>query len=315
MRSLFLLFCQILFISIHLQGQNTSLEKPAEYNNFIVEEQNKLILKIIEYNISSLHNDNYEENNQKRLDIIRQLNASIERLKALAPFNGDSRLRDEALSVFKIYKEAYDIEFNEVNLLRKDRTGSFEAMEKYFKAQNNVEEKLKSAGVQFMNAQKAFAKKFNTTLKENDTKNQLEDIVKVNQYSRNIFLEYFRVSAIDEVFLSALNNQQSYLMDEKRKEIIQATEISLQKIYSVIPFKSDSIYKDKAIELLQYHKNLAEKEYKELVLIIQKKDNLTQKDIDQYNLIVTEINNTSQKMVEELNKENKEMLKRNLPAY
>lgn len=304
----------LLFFSIAGFSQQEPVEKASDYNNFIVDQQNQLILRIIDYNISNIHNNNAEENNQKRLEIIRQIEASIEKLNSLPPFKGDSKLRDEALLVFTLYKTTCDVEFNEINSLRKERETSYESMRSYLNTQDKVEEKLKEAGEKFIKAQHDFARKHKITIKDENSQNYFKDVAQVNQYSRHVTLEYFRVSKIDADFLEALNTQQSTVMEAKRKEILTTAETSLKNLEEISPYHQDSAYKANAIALVNYHIGLANKEYLELVQIIQKKGR-TQEDVNRYNELVVQINNTSQKLVAELNKENKEMLKRHIPVY
>jgi hypothetical protein len=313
MKKFYLLPALVFFFSLQSFAQKDNFESASEYNNFIVGEQSRLIKKIVEYNIQTVHSDDYNQNNIKRLEIINQIDVSIEKLKALSSWNGDSKMKDEALGVFRLYKEAYDIEFNEVNLLRKDRESSYEAMEKYFKAQDKAEEKLKYAGEKFMKAQQDFAKKNKMTLKAGDSDNHMNNIAQVNQYSRNIFIEFFRISKIDGAFLDALNNQKTSLMEEKRKLLLEATNTALANIKKIIPYNSDNEYKEKAIELAHYHKSIAEKEYLDLVRIIGKKSGMTQEDVNRYNEIVNYLNEKTQKLIEEFNKANRDMMKRNIP--
>ena len=303
-----------LFFITSAYSQDQLIEKASDYNNFIVDEQNQLILRIIDYNISNIYNNNAEENNQKRLEIIRQIDASIEKLNSLPPFKGDAKLRDEAFVVFTLYKEACDVEFNEINTLRKERENSFESMRNYLHAQNKAEVKLKEAGEKFIKAQQEFARKHKITIKDGNSQNYFKDVAPVNQYSREVTLEYFRVSKIDAGFLEALNQQQSMVMEEKRKEILSTAEISLKNLSAIFPYRNDTAYKAKAIVLVNYHIELADKEYLELVRILQKKSR-TQDDVNRYNQLAIRINDTSQKLVTELNKENKEMLKRHIPVY
>lgn len=302
------------FISTPSYGQNLSFEKASEYNNFIVDEQNKLIVKIIDYNISNIHNNDLEENNQKRLEVVRQIESSMEKINSLSPFKSDNKLKEAAIAVFSLYKETCDIEFNEINLLRKDRESSFASMENYLKAQSKAEEKLRTAGEQFIKAQHDFAGKHKITIKDISRQNYFEDVSQVNHYSRQVTLEYFRVSKADAYFLDALNNQQASVMEEKRKGILLSGELSMKQMKSIQPYHQDSAYKVKAIDLINYHKNLAENEYLELIQILQKKAR-TQQDISRYNQIVVKVNETSQKLLSEFNRENKEMLKRNIPVY
>ncbi|MBX9850482.1 MAG: hypothetical protein K2X86_01855 [Cytophagaceae bacterium] len=312
MRLQYVLLYLVISVPLALFSQGDHLtSNPTEYNNFIVHEQDQLVNKIIEYNIATAHSDNYEENNLKCVEISRQLEISIEKIKALPPFKNDYKLQEEALTVFRLYKEAYDIEFNEVNLLRKDRKKSFEAMEKYFKALDKAGYKLKNGSEKFIKAQQEFAKKYKLSVKQSSP-NLLADIIKVNEYSRGVFLEYYRILKKDEEFLNALNTQDAEAMEQKRKNIMEGAELSLSNLDKIIPYNNDSAYKVKAVELVNYHKSLAQNEYTELIAIL-KKQGRAKADVDRYNEIVNTVNGKSEILVSNFNKENREMLKRHIP--
>lgn len=307
----FFIFCALITECLS-QASGQHFEKAADYHNFITEEQNKLLRKIMDYNLFITYHSNLTEINQKRMDILDQVNFSIERLKALESFKGDSKLKESSIEVYLLYKQCYDIEFNEVNNLRNLRENSFEDMERYNKALELAEEKLKTAGDKFYKAQTEFSKKHAITIKTSDVQNQLEDQWKLNKHIRLVYLEFFRVFKSDDLFMSAMNNQDVEGMEKRRIEIIKNAEISLSSLKNIASFKKDTSFLSLTSSLIEYHKNLAENDYVKLVKIIAKGDTMTNQDIDEFNEIATRVNTKSQALLSQFNSEKKAIMKRHV---
>jgi hypothetical protein len=306
MRAFSLIIFIICFIGISF-GQK--YESPGEYNNFILSEQNKLLKKILEYN-NTIANANFEESNLKRTEIIYQINFSLERLNAMETFKGDAKLKESSIEVFRQYKETYDIEFNEVNKLRKDRETSFEAMKNYTYALDKAEEKLKDAGEKFYKAQTEFAKKYKITIVTNSLQVMLEDQWKLNRHIRNVHLEFFRVYKADELFMNAMNNQDVESMEKRRVEIIKSAEASLANLKNIPTYRNDTVFASIALKLVLFHKRIAEKEYSELVKVLMKKEAMTNEDINHFNTIASQVNSQAQRMLTEFNTEKREIMRR-----
>ena len=148
-----------LLISIFSVSFAQTFSDPVDYHNFIAEEQNQITMMHMDYISHSVHSDNYEETENRRLKVIRQLQASQKKIENVPAYKGEEKLKDVSLDVLRLYHETFTIELNEANILKKDSKNSFEAMEKYFKAQDKAEAKLDHATDKFDKAQEQFAKK------------------------------------------------------------------------------------------------------------------------------------------------------------
>ena len=196
-------------------------EEPAAYNNYIVGEQNKVLAKVIEYIVQSVHNEDFSAVENKRLQVIGQIETAIQRIEKLEPFEKGDKLKLEALEVLKLYKEAYKEDFSEINVLKKNRESSFEAMEQYFEAQDKAELKMNKTAERFNNAQKAFIEKHALIMEEAEKDKTMEVISNVNKYSRDVFLEYFRISKLNAACLDALSAQNPDLLEKKRVALLE----------------------------------------------------------------------------------------------
>jgi hypothetical protein len=302
-----------LFISINAFSQTGSINTPSDYNNYIIEEQNKLIKMIIDFNISNLYNNNSTEQNSQKQEILNQIQASINKINAVGAYQGDDKLKNEAAEVFKLYQTVFDIEFNEINVLRNQRENSFESMEKYLHGVDLAEQKLKNGSSRFIKAQKEFAQKYKLSIQQSPG-NELDEFTTIARYSRTLFLEYFRVASRDNSFLDALNNQETETMETKRKEIITSANIALANLEKIEPYPHDTTYKIKTVQVIQFHKRFAENEYRELINIVNNPNRL-QSDINRFNEIVQLINDQAQHQVQNFNQANKEFLRKNISGH
>jgi hypothetical protein len=303
----------MIFIPAKSVAQKYSFDNPADYNNHVVEEQNAVMRISIDYTMQTVHSDDENKNNSMRLEVLKQIDQSIGELKNTATFKNDAKLRDESIDVLTLYKEAFTTEFQEVNSLKKKSQDSYEAMEKYFRAQDKAENKLSNASKKFAKAQLDFAGKHKLTMEKSSMQDELDNITKVNQYSRALFLEQFRVSKVNAGFLDALNAQKAGAMEDKRKELMTVSAASLSSLKSLPAYNGDKNYKAATINLIEYYKSHSEKEYLEMENIL-KKSKPENKDVERFNLLVTNMNGESTKMVQDFNKANKEFMRDNIPG-
>jgi hypothetical protein len=308
----FIFLTAFVFISNKSVAQKYSFDNPADYNNHVVEEQNVVMRKSIDYTMQTVHSDDENKNNAMRLEVIKQIDQSIGELKNTAAYKNDAKLRDESIDVLTLYKDAFTTEFQEVNSLKKKSQDSYEAMEKYFRAQDKAENKLSNASKKFAKAQLDFASKYKLTMEKGSMQDELDNITKVNQYSRALFLEQFKVSKVNAGFLDALNAQKGGAMEDKRKELQTASTASLSIVKALPPYNGDKNYKAATSKLIEYYKSHSEKEYLEMESIV-KKAKPENKDIEKFNLLVTKMNEETTKLVQDFNKANKEFMRDNIP--
>jgi hypothetical protein len=306
------LLAVVTFISYKTAAQKYSFDNPAAYNNHIAGEQNLVLEKSINYSIQSVHSDDEHVNNSLRLEVIRQIDQSIGELKNTATYKSDAGLRDESIEVLTLYKEAFSTEFQEVNSLKKSSQDSFEAMEKYFRAQDRAENKLNHASKKFAKAQFDFASKYNLIMEQGSMHEDLDVITRVNQYSRALFLEQFKVSKTNAAFLEALNVHKSGGLEGKRKELQDVSIASLNIVNAIAPYKGEENFKTATLNLIGYFKINSGKEYLEMENIL-KNPKPESKEIEKFNQMVIQMNEESSRLIQEFNKAHRAFLRENIP--
>jgi hypothetical protein len=292
-------------------------DDPVDYNNFIVGHQTDVVTISMEYISISVHSEDERAVESKRQQVVKQLKKSINEVKRAEGYKGDNRLKSEAIDVFELYLSTYTTDFNEAELLKKDRQSSFDAMESYFKAQEKAEKKLAAASDQFSRAQDAYAKKYDLLMEEGEGNdelgNKMQIVSDVNVYTRKLFLLYFKPFKIDAAFLDAFNEQKVSTMKSKRAELLKHADDGLTKLRLLGPFKGDKSYMNATKELLSTYKELCQGDYKELVTIIERKDKLTQEDVDRANAIIQAYNENIQKLMKDFNESNSTFMQKHIP--
>lgn len=304
----------ILFgISISLSAQ--TLSDPIEFHNFLAEEQNKITLLHMDYVSYSVHSDDYLATEKLRLEVIQQLESSRKKIEGITASKGDEKLKTVSLEVLNLYYETFTIELNEANLLKKDSRSSFEAMEKYFKAQDKAEAKLDHATTKFEIAQENFARKHKLKMAETDARasRKLRRIGEVNDYTRMLFLMYFKVSKSNASFRDALKDQKAHLMEKYRRELLGNASEVIAQLKSQKDFYGDKKTLESTKTLIRFYQQLAGKDYAELTRIVKNQDKLTQEDVDNYNEMLERIPKDEQKLLDKFSANRQGLLKKHIP--
>lgn len=318
-RPYYLLGVLYLLIVTNIHAQET-FEHPVDYNNFIVVEMNLVVMRNLEYISQSVHTENFSEIERKRKKVIKQIKEAHKKVQMQVAFKGGERLKTESLAVLELYLKVFEVELAEANILKQTSKESYEAMENYFKAQDLAEKNLGKAGDRFAKAQKLYAKKHKLDMTaETDSDamdNQLKRISDVNEYTRKLFLAYFKVSKHSATFLDAVNEQNKTNIEGKRKRLVAAASTTLEMLRQMDGFSGDRDYLEKTIALVTFYETIGQKGFADIARVIKaKQEDLTQADIDAYNAAINEHNQKSMQLINDFNNAQLQLLQRNVPKY
>lgn len=296
-----------------LSAQNT-FSSPGEYGIALFNEHAAVANKNMEYLQYSVHSDDVAVVEQKRLALIEQIQQSLKTVKAVPPYEGDAKLRDEIAGVFEAYLASFRVEFSRVNTLKQSSRGSYEAMEQYLNATTAAEKQLDAAGTRAAKAQEAFAKNYNIQLLEDEEKaGGASLLTRMNDYYRNIFLRVFKTSKKDAEFSDALAEQHAGKMDRYRKELDVICDDNLIFLSRLPDFNGDTEYRDAAVALMKFYKDLASKGYKTMTDVVRKGDKMTNEDVDAYNEVIARSNEQLPNLSDAVNVAADRLFKKNVP--
>ncbi|MGB0985172.1 MAG: LIC11966 family surface protein [Saprospiraceae bacterium] len=288
-----------------------------EFNNAIVVEQAMVTAKNLEYVSYSVHSKDFNEIDRKRKEITTQIDASIKAVTALTAPERGADLKKEALEVLGMYKRIFDMDFVEVAKLKQDSESSYDAMERYFEAQQKAEKQLDKAGDRFNRAQERFAKRNDFKIEKSDgtdpLSKQIKKMNRANEYTRKIFLTYFKADKAHGAFMEAMSKQEKGL-EGKRSKMEKAAKEALGVLKEMDGFEGDKDYLNATVKLMTFYKNIAANEFVDVVKVATaKQEDLTQKDVDNYNNGIQKYNNGVNALIMDFNQKYSELLKKHVP--
>jgi hypothetical protein len=165
MNQLILLFLGVwIFTSCGNFGQKSSA---IEYNDAIVAQQNLIIEKMLSFSTAAQINSASAENERKQL--VEQCQASIQVLKNISDFEGNTELRDRGIDLFQYYKRIAENEFGEMLAIVSQDALDFteEDFTRLEYLEHQISENELPLDAAFQEAQQEFAKKHGLPLVPN----------------------------------------------------------------------------------------------------------------------------------------------------
>lgn len=272
------------------------------------------VQKNFEYISFNVHSDEYDLLETKRREVMDQIVLSKEKIKGMPPLDGDARLRDEAVEALNEYQKAFELDYKEIIGLKRKSKDSFEAMEAYWKAEDKAEEKVNKATTRLRKAQQVYANKNNMKVVDGKGDNELEQkmakITAVNNYWREIYLQFFIVSKEYDHLWDLLSKEKAEPLDHQRKEVIKIVNSVLPELKAKQSFHGDVEFRDQTINLVEYYQQVANKDFAKIVEVLSKKP--TQEEIDLVNSIINKCNADHERLIYNWNIASQDLFKKNV---
>lgn len=149
----------------------------VEYNDYIVGRQSTLMKNIMNFvQVAQTDLDSAELLLDK---YVKETGNMVKDIKGMPPYNGDSTLRDAAVSIFGFYKKIFDKDYREIIHLRKEQDGTSQDIEdRINQIVKNVETEEIGFDDRFQSAQKDFAKKNKMKLVDNEMQKEFDEKLK-----------------------------------------------------------------------------------------------------------------------------------------
>lgn len=297
------------------QQEEFNFKNAGDYNNFIMKEMAAAVQKNFEYLSFAVHSEDYDLMDSMRMKVVRQINESKDKIGKMPPMDGDTRLRDEAVGALNEYKNAFELDFKNIIALKQKSKDSFEAMEDYFKAEDEAEEKVNKATRRLRKAQEGYASKNNMKIvspKENEALEQkMARVSAVNAYWREIFLQYFKVSKEYDKMWDMLAQEKAGPLDHHRRLAITAAEKTLPLLKLKPGFNGDVEFRDQTIGIVEYYLKVASNDFGKIVEMLGKKT-MTQEEIDFINTTVNRCNADHERLAYNWNIASQDLFRKNV---
>ena len=299
---------------VPLSAQN--LNRAIEYNNYIIDVQSEIIAKSLEYMSFSVHSENYQVIEKKRLELLNDIDEGIRKINRMPSFDGNNKLKNETLDVFYLYRKVYQTDLLEMLSLKRKYRDSYTALEAYLQAEAEMDIKLNKAVEQLAKAQARFAKQHDLKVVSggglDEVEQHVSDIQQLSTYTRLVFLEYFEVSWKFNDMIEVLPERNHRLLGRKREDVLKAAEASLNELRQMKRFKNETEYIQQTIDLVEYFQSLARREFRRIEQIFAK-DAMTQGDAEYINRVFNDYNANIEVLVYNWNQANQFLWKEHIP--
>lgn len=157
------------------EGDTNGGQTPLEYNNQIISEQTKIMNLILEFGRNNSQDPNVIDG--IRMKIVDQSEKSIKIVKAMAGYDGSTRMRDAAIALFTLYLDASKTSYKEmIDILKKGNNITVQDVERIQQIQMELTEKEKPLDAEFQGAQKEFATKHKLMIQDNPLQQEINDM-------------------------------------------------------------------------------------------------------------------------------------------
>lgn len=304
------LFRIFLFCFIGGQAQTTAIQ----YYNTIISEHTSIFKKNKRFITAVVHTEKVDEVETYRLQILRQIDTSLAVLVKMTPYPSDDQLRKETIEILRREREVYNMDFKEVVSLKKSSAEAFEAMEKFFVAEDSAESRVNSMMCDLRAAQVKFALSNHLTIQDNEKmQEQINRIRRLNNYTEKVFLSYFRAFRDFNKLADAINTKKADQIEKARLDLMVSAEKGIQMMKSAGFFENDSNYVQSGIRLLEKYAYLAGGDMLEVARLLKEPAKLTNQDIARINSILIYMNAEPEDLSIEFQRQERRLFQLHVP--
>lgn len=306
MRNTFLIFLIGAFFSIHspIKGQQFVTDDPFAYFDYLAIEQEKVANLFMGFSNLLLSDVDHKTADAERMSLLRKVELGLRRVRNMAPFEGNSDFRDEAVSVFEVYRDLLQDDFAKISVAVSTQNSSIAELERYFGLQVEAERKMGELAERFKAEETKFAEANGINLVANEMEEQFDRILQANTYSRNIFWSYLKVAKENEAWWKAYDADDLNGMESARADLEVA--LAASKVKEMGPLFGNRDLLDAALARLDFMGKLASEHFPKMESTIANPKR-TRADIEDLNGRVAIYNEQQVALGERFNKANLEL--------
>jgi hypothetical protein len=308
MKKIYLLFFVLSLSSICAQTS------AIQYYNTIISEHTLIFKKNKRFITSVVHTEKPDEVETSRLQILGQIDSSLAVLSRMVPNSSDDQLRKETLEILRREREVYILDFKQVVNLKRSSAENFEAMERFFLAEDSAEARVNTMMSELRSAQVKFAVNNHLTIQENEKmQEQIDRIRRLNDYTEKVFLSYFRAFRDFNKLADAINTKKADEIERARLDLLSSAGKGVAKMKAAGFFENDSAYVQAGIHLLSTYEKLANGDMLEVARLLKEPSKLTNQDITSINSILTYMNEAPEELSLEFQRQERKLFQLHVP--
>lgn len=270
------------FISNAVDAQSTN--KALEYMNKISTSLQQVNEQYLIYISAANHGKSARKVEKRRKELITQVSAARNQMKAMQPFEGDSSLKTSYYTyldlAFKVLKEDYEKIVNMEEIAEQ----SYDNMEAYILAKEKASEIVEEASEKNDLAYRKFAAAHNITILEDksDMAKKSAAVTKVLTYYNKVYLIFFKSYKQELYLLSAIGSKDMSGLEQNRISLSKTSEQGIKDLDSLGAYKSDFSLVTNCKKLLAFYKKEADEKIPTMTefMILNEKLTEQKKNID-----------------------------------
>lgn len=291
---------------------------PKEYNDDLIAIQNKVIAGMIEFS-KSLQEIDYE-NSVASFKDIREKHASliaiamngVNEIKKEKPYKKNDKFRKSLENLLKFYHSIVKTDYDEmIKILEKGNDITEKDNARLNEIQKSIEVRETELDRKLQEEQLAFTSSHGIGLKDNDLQDDIDNLGNprdskvtdeaINYNDRLISIQSNVLKVFNDL-TEATNANNIEDVNKVHRNLLKVTKVSVEQIKKEKPYKGDDSFRNKLKNLLEFYKSISEKEFKEMVLILNKGNSITQSDIDRLSEIQKSIDEREKAFDNDLSK-------------
>lgn len=222
-------------------------------------------------------------------------------------YNGDNTLKQNALQYVQLCYKVFNDDYAHIVNMEDIAERSYDEMQAYLLLQQATDDTLETAVKRMNLAQRAFAKKYNVTLVDEQTElgDKMMQTGKMNKYHNKVYLLFYKCNWEDSQLSEAVNQKNVTKIEQVRNALLKYANDGLKVLDTLSAFDGDNSLAGACKDALQFYKDEAtnqvpgirdfymkEENFEKLKTAMDAKsqDQRTQADVDNYNKAVNDIN-------------------------
>lgn len=315
----FTVFLFFTLISIFpLLSQTPDFDNAGDYADYLIQRHNFVVERNFDFYTYSVHEQDLQKANQRRQEVIAEVESRAREVEAVPAWEGDESLRNSVSKVLGYHLSSLREEYVNIWELRMESNNSSEAMEKYFEALNKLETEAKQASGELDAVSKAFAEKNMLKVAEEEEETllsrRIEQVNRINQYYRGLFLKYFTATKAHEDIMPLVQQERWQEAQEKVAGFKQQVEGLKMEVEQAGDFDGDDSYREVISEALDFFSLMAQEKYPQIIKVGLTPDTkLTQEDVNAYNAAIQFFNQNGATINQRINEVGNAFLKKHIP--
>ncbi len=298
----------ICFTVITHSSTAQNLDNPGEYMTAVGQARGDMDTKYMQYMSAAAHGRRARKVEKLRLQVLESITQSRYKTTDLPMYKGDNSLRKSSIDYIQICYRIFDEDYKKIVDLEELAEQSIDEMQAYLLLQEKVSEKLNEAEATLEKANKDFAAKYNVKIINEQTElgKKMETAGKLNEYTNDVFLAFFKSNWQDGKMVEAMNNKKVNEIEQGRSALASYANEGLKALDTLKMFNGDPTLANACRDVLKFYKEMSENDVSKLTDFYLKVENFekikksfdaksagsrTKEDVDAYNKTVNEMNN------------------------